>query len=749
MAITEVPTISALEGIVSPAGGDCAYLTAAGREGAFTFDSSDLSAEVALDSAQGVYVAPTGTTPPGASGAWVRDTNGKAITPFMFGAMGDGSTDDLAALQAFNDWFFSSVRTDCVADCSGQFAIRGKLFIGPAAAADPTAARAARYRVGGDLQVIQTNSDVDNNPVGTFETCEIRYLRSTVWDGQITVTGRGPSGLYANRTDGIGIHLNDCLEAVFTGGLRAYNFWFIGIYCPSSTSNFNDGASLGRVHCANCGSGVDDPTFSLLSTWNSPVAVGSQPIQVRINGKLYYVNSFDRGAGTIDIYPWLDSAAAAAGTGNLTWVYGGGLMTRGGDSGIIQVRHLAAFACGRGLVVSSLYGPRIMSTNIEACGTAVSIATAPNYSSVETSIDSLYVESNAEDIVCIGRPGAVWFNINSTYGLTLSKVWSVGNPNYNDNPALEGGILGTGYDQPNATLAFRGALLQSFKRSAYGRAAAGGLLGTFKDHKIPPKIRTEHANALTITLYVVSTLDEYNRLFGYTGATWRFVGTGVNDAPTGTFTFNPPTKDYANCGTINGAFTVTVPDTRGMVANMPVTGTNIPASTIIQSVDSRTQITLSQAAAGSGTVTLTVTGSINGAFAAVSFSDFNGPADFEINHTDAFELIWRVALVAGRMGHGWTGVDQLTNANKTLNLTSSKLTQYLNVALTVVRTVTLPSPGHQGRRFRVVRSANATGAFSLNVQTSSGVLLKSLTGGAWCDVEDDGTEYQIMASGSL
>lgn len=42
-----------------------------------------------------------------------------------------------------------------------------------------------------------------------------------------------------------------------------------------------------------------------------------------------------------------------------------------------------------------------------------------------------------------------------------------------------------------------------------------------------------------------------------------------------------------------------IPSTTGMVAGMPVSGTNIPASTTIFSVDSGTQITLSQAAIGS------------------------------------------------------------------------------------------------------------------------------------------------------
>src|SRR5207302_10745680 len=44
-----------------------------------------------------------------------------------------------------------------------------------------------------------------------------------------------------------------------------------------------------------------------------------------------------------------------------------------------------------------------------------------------------------------------------------------------------------------------------------------------------------------------------------------------------------------------------IPSTTGMVAGMPISGTNIPAATTILSVDSATQIHLSQNATGSGT----------------------------------------------------------------------------------------------------------------------------------------------------
>lgn len=78
--------------------GTPAMLTEEGREGLFVFDGSNLSAEVAADTLQGVYVPPS-TATTGASGAWVRRID-DAVHPEWWGAVGDGTTDDSAALAA-------------------------------------------------------------------------------------------------------------------------------------------------------------------------------------------------------------------------------------------------------------------------------------------------------------------------------------------------------------------------------------------------------------------------------------------------------------------------------------------------------------------------------------------------------------------------------------------------------------------------------------------------------------------------
>lgn len=99
-AVTHSATRAALAAL-STSGGP-AFLREAGREGVFVFDGANLSAQVAADPAQGVYVAPASDVT-GATGAWVRKYSGP-IDIRWFGAVADCTalgvgTDNAAAIN--------------------------------------------------------------------------------------------------------------------------------------------------------------------------------------------------------------------------------------------------------------------------------------------------------------------------------------------------------------------------------------------------------------------------------------------------------------------------------------------------------------------------------------------------------------------------------------------------------------------------------------------------------------------------
>jgi hypothetical protein len=92
-----MPAVTSRTELAAKNGGS-AYLAEAGRAGSFVFDPVNLSAKVAADPAQGLYVA-SASDPSGASGAWVRRFDG-AVNVRWFGATGDGTTNDGPAFVA-------------------------------------------------------------------------------------------------------------------------------------------------------------------------------------------------------------------------------------------------------------------------------------------------------------------------------------------------------------------------------------------------------------------------------------------------------------------------------------------------------------------------------------------------------------------------------------------------------------------------------------------------------------------------
>lgn len=87
------------------------------------------------------------------------------------------------------------------------------------------------------------------------------------------------------------------------------------------------------------------------------------------------------------------------------------------------------------------------------------------------------------------------------------------------------------------------------------------------------------------------------------------------------------------------------------------------------------------------------------------------------------------------------------DVSKTLVSLVDETTQVWNAPLTAVRTAILSTTNaYRGARFRIVRTAAATGASALNVGTGP---LKALATGQWCEVEYDGSAWLLTAAGSL
>lgn len=154
------------------------------------------------------------------------------------------------------------------------------------------------------------------------------------------------------------------------------------------------------------------------------------------------------------------------------------------------------------------------------------------------------------------------------------------------------------------------------------------------------------------------------------------------------------------------------------------------------------------------------TGAVQGQKIVVFCNDVNTT----VQHNGATIVTFNsgdVKLVSGRMytfvkmGAVWRQViDQDAqvsadngDAAKTLQARKSETTQKWATALTANRAVTLSGTGvYNGAKFRIVRTAASTGAFTLDVGTGP---LKSLAVGQWCEVEYDGAAWMLTAFGAL
>jgi hypothetical protein len=230
------------------------YLREAGREGTFVYSTANNAANVTNDPQQGVYVAPASDTT-GASGAWVRKFTGAKV-PEWFGAVGDGTTNDAVALQA---WLDSSGNLAA----SGKYYSTAKLIVrksvtinGQAPGDQLSLGSAAsgfsiRYVAGVEIGLdIQPHTTV-TDPLGDVSRIQEGAYGSVIKNLTLVGVRSGASavGLY-------------CRTYVHLENVNAFNFQGKGIDCSASTAPGDGNSEYGNMSnstitdCGayNCGS---------------------------------------------------------------------------------------------------------------------------------------------------------------------------------------------------------------------------------------------------------------------------------------------------------------------------------------------------------------------------------------------------------------------------------------------------------------------------------------------------------------
>ena len=220
-----------LAAISAPVAGQMAYLAESGREGAFLFNTADLSSFVTADTRQALYVAPASDTD-GSSGAWVRVTNAPGWQLSWFGLVDGGVTSNHAAVQA---------------------AITLANYFG-----------GARIEVPAGLYQL-TNTPVDG-PGGTGAAAQILWPNRSAAQGCITIelVGPSPPPTYDSTAgSGLAVHTTGAIfrstatsGAVFGGdgtiGPGVYDQTAVKIVMQNLTVRVPDNPAVTAIHLGYC-----------------------------------------------------------------------------------------------------------------------------------------------------------------------------------------------------------------------------------------------------------------------------------------------------------------------------------------------------------------------------------------------------------------------------------------------------------------------------------------------------------------
>lgn len=429
--------------------------------------------------------------------------------------------------------FFDHVRDNDVgtAHCSGEFYTSQGLVFG-----DGTATGIKTKNVAGVI-VLRALNSIDI-------ILDLRIGERKNWNGGVVTYGTGGT-TYVSRTCRAGIYIGSRTERCNITRLEANNFYEVGVYAYNRSTLDN----IGSIVCRDCGSGKKSVNYSLLSnytavnsgtassvTQRSTLTVTELPpenlitqVHVIINDQPHYIYSIDRVNNTLEVYPWVDSAALS---GQLIYLFGGGVHLTGGDTSELNIGVIDVTRCSIGYNASNLYGAFVGELTAQACGFGLSIGAHPSGSVVGGVIGNLYCELNDSDLL-VASTVISKFNILSTKGFDTKKVKYVAprNPSGAISPAFARlqGVTIDGY---------------SFEKSPNNIIDGSS--------SISFNIFQKHASLTTRKNIAIINLDEdtrgLNNLYGYDTGFINVVGTASSGSPSGTVTINPPSSATVNGG---------------------------------------------------------------------------------------------------------------------------------------------------------------------------------------------------------
>lgn len=627
------------------------------------------------------------------------------VTPFMFGCANDNTftTDQTLLVQDFWTWYNGNPNTPI--DTNLDAGITAPIIIGPSSEPSPAAVRTI---VGTHRLRMKSGSSAAQYIV------KVRNITRTTWHG--AVHGEGPGGFstFAQRDDfAVGVEFENCGRLRFTGVCRGDRVWFAGIAAARPNNNLLE---FRHIWATDCGSGNDNTNGSggespgvrsLIGEW-------SDPEQGKIESGSYVADPTGTAANstsqrtkvTLSAFPPVPGANVPDYCAPTESLY---QLRFDGDPKLYKV---TAWNVGSGYV--EIY-PWLDTTTLGTSG------------DYEWVFGGGWICRSGDGQIIV-QGGTL---TNCGRGFWIGAQYAAKAHNQVVTSCGYGACLGR--EQGGSTL--MGAELSGF----YCEGNRADLIFSDSPGDVTYGYVQSDVNLDRLKIYELGQPRDgsNNRpeLYATKDGAWRVQAHGryLNTRAVQTSSSTAPTVDYKNLGAL-----------MRLTSGSAVTFTVPPYSSVRATIGDFFDMVMS------GTGTLTVAGGTG--VTVNANNDFLGPflrytrmRVEKVAEPNTWSLsVWDNSLQAGR-----PGMDTSGNVNVTLT-SSSRESQRFDTALTQNRTVTLPAPGVNGKTFLVTRGANATGAFNLTVQTSASVALKVLsTAGTWAMVRDDGTEYRLVAAGTL
>ena len=515
-----------------------------------------------------------------ASGLNQQQINDLTLTPFHFGAVGDGTSHKLSeryttlleakavyphavSLDDEIDWcalikFFMVFKTNVESrvrfDWSGKFVINKPLSLISTTATDFVKS------IFGDLKLLLNNFGASMYVLRlhgrglNLQSTTIMFDASRLAKYGILIGSRNQES--GTNAINFGLKLGSC----FIHNARINNIYFSDGSMFNSIDFYRGGGSgvtlndhkiaVGNFRSAKVTAQTQSLSAEPLSNYtkltvdNLPEeSLSDTPIFIHYNNQVAGINSIDTSTNTLNLKTLI---LLPTDMGELNYIYGASIATSGSDSAGVHIKQMSSIGCGIALMHQAMY-PCVVDY---LCSEFSGIAVVDIGLVGGVCVSELYLEGDKWQYIkyTAGRPYAGGANFRHATGIDINKWVDL------STSQTESGQQYFAYSGAQGLVMYEKGVYHSMPKGKYtlNRAPTNIANGLAVDFNLPHQNYTIMASA-NITVGFTEINPQYNRLFAYDSQEMTIFGASTG-APSGTVTLVPPSGYTLNGSSSNLTF---------------------------------------------------------------------------------------------------------------------------------------------------------------------------------------------------